>query len=73
MRRHEAEPLQTRNSLHLAHECREAASAVGVPLVEGLAAVVNAGTCGGAARAPALRVPRLYYPAAQPLILHLER
>lgn len=48
-----------------------AASEVGVPLVEGLAAVVGAGTCGGYGRGDPLRVPRLYLPPVVPLTLHL--
>ncbi len=49
----------------------EAAETIGAPLVAGIAGVVGAGTCGGVARSPALRVPALYLPATAGTTLHL--
>lgn len=49
----------------------EAASVVGVPLVEGIAHVANAGVCPGSTLAPKLRPPALALPAVEGVHLHL--
>ena len=49
----------------------EAAELVGVPLVNGIAGVANAGICHGATRAPALHPPSLHLPSSVGVELHL--
>lgn len=48
-----------------------AASDIGVPLVEALAAVANAGVCHGAERSTPLHVPALHLPPDEGVTLHL--